>query len=138
MLPGLATCYSNLSNILLRPGGWLPADHRVHREFLNRVTEHVSRNPQTLVPVLKEFKDLIEGNSRIYMYFVQMFDEIPQKPPYCKDVSGGQQVRDYFQMLQVLNRILTKAPEWTDAAESVGVVGVPMCAVFDYAMGTPR
>lgn len=30
-----------------------------------------------------------------------------------------------------------KAPEWTDAAAGVGMVGVPMCAVFDYAMGTP-
>jgi phosphatidylserine decarboxylase len=25
----------------------------------------------------------------------------------------------------------------TDAAASAGVVGVPMCAIFDYAMGTP-
>lgn len=25
----------------------------------------------------------------------------------------------------------------TDSAASVGMVGVPMCAIFDYAMGTP-
>jgi phosphatidylserine decarboxylase len=41
-------------------------------------------------------------------------------------------------MLQVLNHIFTTAPEWTDAAESVGMVGVPLCAIFDYPMGTPR
>ena len=72
------------------------------------------------------------------MYFVQMFDEIPRKEPYMRDVTGGPQIRDYRHMLAVLNHIVSRAPEWTDAAESVGVVGVPMCAVFDYPMGTPR
>jgi phosphatidylserine decarboxylase len=38
----------------------------------------------------------------------------------------------------VLNHIFSTAPEWTDAAESVGMVGVPLCAIFDYPMGTPR
>lgn len=40
-------------------------------------------------------------------------------------------------MLAVLNHVFTRAPEWTDSAESVGMVGVPMCAVFDYVMATP-
>jgi phosphatidylserine decarboxylase len=72
------------------------------------------------------------------MYFVQMWQEIPQKAPYCNDPTGAPQVRDYNEMLRLLNHILSRAPEWTDAAESVGMVGVPMCAIFDYAMGTPR
>lgn len=40
-------------------------------------------------------------------------------------------------MLQVLNHILTTAPTWTVSAEKVGMVGVPMNAVFDWPMGTP-
>lgn len=88
--------------------------------------------------VLQEFKDFIEGDSRVYMYFSQMWDEIPLKRPYDRDPTGTKQIRDYVHMLDVLNHIFTRAPEWTDAAESVGMVGVPMCAVFDYAMGTPR
>jgi phosphatidylserine decarboxylase len=86
---------------------------------------------------VEEFRRLIEGNTRIYMYFQQMFEEIPQKEPYINDPTGAKQIRDYKQMLQVLDHIVTRAPEWTDAAESVGVVGVPMCAIFDYPMGTP-
>jgi phosphatidylserine decarboxylase len=35
--------------------------------------------------------------------------------------------------MQRLKRALNR----TDAAASVGMVGVPMCAIFDYAMGTP-
>lgn len=72
------------------------------------------------------------------MYFVQMFDEIPRRHPYWRDPTGGKQIRDYEHMLQVLNHIVTRAPEWTEAAESVGVVGVPMCSLLDYQMGTPR
>ncbi|KAF7560801.1 hypothetical protein G7046_g3337 [Stylonectria norvegica] len=122
---------------VVMPGAWLPADHRVHREYLRKITDHVDKHPQPLVPVLEEFKAFIEGNTRVYMYFVAMFDEVPRKSPYLNDPTGVPQVRDYKHMLLVLNHILTRAPEWTDAAESVGVVGVPMCAIFDYPMGTP-
>ncbi|KAL2134349.1 hypothetical protein VTI74DRAFT_404 [Chaetomium olivicolor] len=120
-----------------RPGAWLPADHRVHREWLGRTIDHIDKHGEKqLIPVLQEFKDMIENNPRIYMYFTQMWDEIPSKAPYQKDPTGQSQIRDYNHMLQVLNHVFGSAPEWTDAAASVGMVGVPMAAIFDYAMGT--
>jgi len=88
------------------------------------------------VPCLKEFKDFIEGNPRIYMYFNAMFDEVPAKAPYNKDPTGRKQIRDYKHMLEVLNHTFTTAPTWTEGAANVGMVGVPMCAIFDYPMGT--
>ncbi|KAG5979111.1 hypothetical protein E4U54_006975, partial [Claviceps lovelessii] len=110
-----------------KPGSWLPADHRIHHEYLSDITRHLDRHePQALTPALADFKRLIESNARIYMYFVQMFDEIPRKHPYWRDPTGTKQVRDYEHMLLVLNHIVTRAPEWTLAAESVGVVGVPI------------
>ncbi|KAK4131035.1 hypothetical protein BT67DRAFT_167460 [Trichocladium antarcticum] len=119
-------------------GAWLPADHRVHREWLRRAVQHVDKHGEKkLIPVLREFRELIEDNPRIYMYFSQMWDEIPRTPPYTKDPTGASQIRDYHHMLQVLNHVFGSAPEWTDSAASVGMVGVPMCAIFDYAMGTP-
>lgn len=121
-----------------RPGAWLPADHRIHREYLRKVTKYVDENPKDLVPVLQEFKEFIESTPRVYMYFVQMFEEIPNKHPYTNDPTGGKQIRDYEHMLRVFNHILTRAPEWTDAAQSVGMVGVPMNAILDYPIGTPR
>jgi phosphatidylserine decarboxylase len=110
----------------------------VHREYLRRKAKHADEHPQELSPALKEFKALIEGEPRVYMYFVQMFEEVPLKHPYDKDPSGAAQIRDYEHMLATLNHIVTTAPEWTDAAEATGVVGVPMNALFDYPMGTPR
>lgn len=109
----------------------------MHREWLRRAVDHVDKNPdKELIPVLQEFKEFIEGNERIYMYFREMWDDIPRKAPYNKDPTGKSQIRDYKHMLAVLNHTFSRAPEWTDAAESVGMVGVPMCAIFDYAMGT--
>lgn len=65
------------------------------------------------------------------------FDEVPVKQPYYKDPTGHKQIRDYQHMLEILNHTFTTAPHWTDAAQNVGMVGVPMCAIFDYPMGTP-
>lgn len=115
----------------------MPSDRRVHKEWLRKQVEHVDKNPKGLVPVLQEFKDFIESTPRIRMLFTQMWDEIPNKAPYTKDPTGHQQIRDYGHMLSVLNHIFTRAPEWTDAAQNVGMVGVPMCAIFDYPMTTP-
>ncbi|KAI0884073.1 Phophatidylserine decarboxylase-domain-containing protein [Annulohypoxylon maeteangense] len=122
-----------------RHGGWLPADHRLQHEWLKKQIEHVdTAGKKDLIPVLQDFKKLIEGNSRIYMYFNQMWEEIPLKKPYNKDPTGTKkQIRDYRHMLAVLNHIFTQAPQWTDAAFGVGMVGVPMVGIFDYVMATP-
>lgn len=115
----------------------MPADSRVHKEWLNKQVEHVDKNPKELIPVLQEFKTFIETNPRIRMLFTQMWEEVPMKRPYNKDPTGHKAIRDYGHMLAVLNHVFSRAPEWTDAAESVGMVGVPMCAIFDYVMATP-
>ncbi len=96
-----------------RPGAWLPADNRVHREWLSRAIDHVDKHgEQKLIPVLEEFRAMIEDNPRMYMYFSEMWDEIPSKPPYQNDPTGKSQIRDYNHMLQVLNHVFGRAPEW--------------------------
>ncbi|EME78332.1 uncharacterized protein MYCFIDRAFT_64312 [Pseudocercospora fijiensis CIRAD86] len=122
---------------VVKAGAWLPADHRIHQEWLGNQVEHVKHNKKPLIPVLQEFKDFIEGNTRVYMLFVAMFEEVPVKHPYNKDPTGRKQVRDYHHLLEVLNHTFSTAPTWIDAAANVGMVGVPMCAILDYPMGTP-
>ena len=112
-------------------------DHRVHKEWLGGVVDHVANNPKDLLPVLREFKDMIEGNTRLYLLFSSMFEEVPKKKPYAKDPTGHRQIRDYHQMLQVLNHLMSTAPSWSDKSERVGLVGLPINAAMDWNMGTP-
>jgi phosphatidylserine decarboxylase len=124
-----------------RVGHWLPADHRSQKDWLEQIIEKVEKSPtapQDLHPVIQEFQQFIENNTRIYLLFHNMFDEIPSKKPYNNDPTGAhKQVRDYQHMLQLLNHILTTAPSWNDKEHRVGMVGVPMQAIFDWPMGTP-
>ncbi|KAI1484545.1 Phophatidylserine decarboxylase-domain-containing protein [Biscogniauxia mediterranea] len=122
-----------------RHGAWLPADHRLQHDWMEKQVAHVDKHgKKELIPVIQEFKELIEGDPRIYMYFNAMWDEIPMKKPYYKDPTGKKkQIRGYTHMLDMLNHIFTQAPQWNDAAFGVGMVGVPMVAIFDYVMATP-
>ncbi|KAH0271368.1 hypothetical protein KCU71_g18751, partial [Aureobasidium melanogenum] len=120
-----------------RPGAWLPTDHRTHHEWLGEQVKNAHKNKKPLIPVLQEFKEFIESNPRIYMYFTAMFDEVPYKHVYRRDPTGRKQIRDYEHMLEVLNHVFGSAPVWTDSAQAVGMVGVPMCAILDYPMSTP-
>ncbi|KIW38223.1 uncharacterized protein PV06_09207 [Exophiala oligosperma] len=123
-----------------RIGEWLPHDHRAHKEWLAGVIDHVDRNPTDLHPVVQEFQDLIENNTRVWLLFSSMFEQIPNKEPYRTDPRGreaGQPtIRDHVHMLRVINHLLTTAPSWNDKSERVGLVGLPFNALFDWPMGT--
>ena len=111
----------------------------MHKAWLGDVIDKVDRNPvdlNDLHPVLKEFKDLIEGNTRIYLLVNSMFEQIPTKKPYASDPKGEKQVRDYPHMLALFNHILTTAPEWSDQGYGIGMVGTPINAILDWPMGT--
>ena len=108
----------------------------MHREWLGGIIDHVDQNPKELHPILEEFKDMIEADTRIYLLFSSMFMQIPKKKPYFKSPTGIRQVRDYKHMLSVLNHLLTTAPSWNDKSHRVGLVGLPINAMLDWPMGT--
>jgi len=97
----------------------------------------VENEPKPLHPVIQEFKDMIEGNTRVYLLFSSMFQEIPSKKPYNNDPTGHKQLRDHHHMLQLLNHLLTEAPSWNDKSHRVGMVGLPINAILDWPIGTP-
>ncbi|RYP48476.1 hypothetical protein DL769_011197 [Monosporascus sp. CRB-8-3] len=122
-----------------RKGAWLPADRSVQHEWVKAQVEYLDKHAKKeLIPALMEFKDFIETNPRIYMYFTKTWGEVPPKKPYYKDPTGEQkQIRDYGHMLDMLNHVFTTASGWHDAAAGVDMVGVPMVSIFDYFMATP-
>jgi len=57
----------------------MPADHRIHNQWLSKQVEHVDKNPKDLNPVLKEFAAMIKGSAKLRMLAEAMFEEIPHK-----------------------------------------------------------
>jgi len=88
--------------------------------------------PRPLHPVVADFRDVIESDPAIFMLFNQMFEQVPRRPPYDEDPTGKCQLRDYQHMLQLLNTLMTHAPEF----DQTGLVGCPINTIFDWSMGT--
>lgn len=112
---------------------WLPSDQQFFNQWLAELVAGEESANRPLFPVVREFKELIEGDPQLFMLFNQMFDQVPDTPPYDKDPTGKPQIKNYHQMLQVLNRMLTMAPEFN----TTGLVGFPINTILDWPMGTP-
>lgn len=115
-----------------RIGEWLPSDQEFLDQWLNQHIKAVDTSKKALHPVMQEFKNLIERDPEIYMLFNQMFNQIPKKSPYNKNPVGKPQIRDYQHMLNLINAIMTTAPEFN----KTGLVGFPINAILDWPMGT--
>jgi len=120
------------TDIPYRVGEWLPSDHAFLAKWLEAIIQKTHAEQKALHPVIADFQDLIESDPEVFMLFNQMFEQVPRRPPYKKDPTGKLQVRDYRHMLQLLNTIITHAPEF----DRTGLVGCPINAIFDWPMGT--
>lgn len=112
-------------------GKWLPSDQEFENKWVKKVYEEAkSEENEKLLPPVQALKELIESNRYIWNLFQMMFDEIPQKD--VDTPAGTPQVRDYHELLLVLNRLIQRAPEFN----TTGLVDTPINAVLDYPMGT--
>jgi phosphatidylserine decarboxylase len=67
---------------------------------------------------------MIEEDTRLYLLFSFMFEQIP-KEPYQIDPVSHRQIRDYDHMLQVLNYLVTTAPAWRDVSRELDLLLCP-------------
>lgn len=107
---------------------WLPSDQAFLEAWLAEQIRAAEAEAAPLLPVIEEFRDFIEGNPAVFMLFDQMFTQVHQS----RNPAGAPQVKDYRQMLCVLNRIMTDAPRFNET----GLVGFPINAILDWSMGT--
>jgi phosphatidylserine decarboxylase len=126
----------SMAEVPYRVGKWLPSDQAVLDRFLAELIEDVEGKAAKLKaappfhPVIQEFQKLIENDPQIYMWFNQMFSEVPKR--FQKSPTGKPQIRDYHQMLRLMNAILTRAPKFNKTA----LVGFPINAILDWSMAT--
>ena len=114
-------------------GQWLPSDQKILNQWVKDLSRDTDAEARPLVPVIQEFKNLIESDPELIMLFTQMFEQVPDAPSFRNDPTGKPQVRDYQHMLMLINRIMTKAPEYNQT----GLVGFPINAILNWPMGTP-
>ncbi|MCP4148696.1 MAG: phosphatidylserine decarboxylase family protein, partial [bacterium] len=108
-------------------GEWLPSDEAFLNSWLTQLLQRVEPD-RKLHPVIEDFKDFIEAEPEVYMLFNQMFTQVK----HHTNPAGDPQVKDYRQMLHLLNMIMTMAPEFNES----GLVGFPINAILNWSMGT--
>jgi phosphatidylserine decarboxylase len=126
-----ASLHDNTAPLTSRLGGWLPVDPRHLNKWLESNIAEAEKRNAPLHPVVREFRDMIEKDPVMNMYFTLMFEQQPRSAP--KPGSGDVKLENYGQMLVVMNHILTIAPTF----DTTGMVGCPINAILDYAMITP-
>ncbi|NDV21543.1 phosphatidylserine decarboxylase family protein [Desulfovibrio sp. JC022] len=92
----------------------------------------VSNDTTQLLPVVQEFKELIENDPKLFMLFTEMFEMVPDTPEFKNDPAGNPQIRSYVQMLQKISEISQQAPEFNTTA----MVGFPINSILNWPMGT--
>ena len=99
-----------------RVAEWLPSDQAVLENWLSKLIEKVDggqtpkddEKEDDLLPAIQEFKDTVENDAELMMFFNLMFEEVP----FSQDPTGQPQVKDYKQMFRLLNAIMEQAPEY--------------------------
>lgn len=117
-----------MKQVNYRVGKWLPSD----KEFLNNwIQEKINQVQKSKLPLnenVKALKDAIYSDPILYMGFTSMYDEIPQ--------GYNEPVKNFETMLLIINQIMSEAPCYSVREDSVGLVGFPINAILDWAMGT--
>ena len=123
--------HDSAASLTSRLGGWLPVDPRHLSKWLESNIAEAEQRNASLHPVVREFRDMIENDPVMNMYFTLMFEQQPRSAP--KPGSGDVKLENHEQMLVVMNHVLTTSPTF----DSTAMVGCPINAILDYPMITP-
>ncbi|MBO0857740.1 MAG: phosphatidylserine decarboxylase family protein [Chloracidobacterium sp.] len=122
---------TNCVSLTSRRGGWLPFDTRELNAWCKSTLEEAEKSKDPFHPVIEEFRIMIESDPVLFMNFTLMFEQQPRFPP--PPHSGDVKLKNYHQMLKVINHILRTAPTYN----STGMVGCPINAILEFPMITP-
>lgn len=117
-----------MKDMKYRVGKWLPSDTIFLNNWIEKkIIEAKGRNLKMHKSV-EDLRDAIYSDPVLYMSFTSMYDEIPQ--------GYNEPVKNFETMLLLLNHILHEAPCFSVIEDNVGLIGFPINAILDWAMGT--
>lgn len=113
-----------------RAAGWLPDSQDDLEAWLagHRDRVEAKGDQVQLHPVLMEFKELMDADPVVRMYFEQMITQVPDTKPYTQ-----RHLHSVDQLLRLINDVLGMAPEFSDDV----MIMLPLGAILDWTMGTP-
>ncbi|HKI20337.1 MAG TPA: phophatidylserine decarboxylase associated domain-containing protein [Isosphaeraceae bacterium] len=114
-----------------RLGRWLPSSRDGLNVWMKNKVEEAENKKARFHPMVQEFRHMIESDPVMYMHFTQMFLEQPSFP--SPPGSGHIKLKDYKQMLVVINHVLSTAPTF----HTNDMVGLPITGILDFPMITP-
>ena len=96
-----------------RQGGWLPDSQDDLEAWLAGHRDRVAARGGEikLHPVIAEFQALIDSDPVVRMYLNEMIVQVPRNRQYSK-----RHLESVQQMLQLINEVLTMAPEYSEDA----------------------
>lgn len=129
MADSFAAAYSPAGDVR-RQGGWLPDSQDDLEAWLTGHRERVAAKGEgvALHPVLAEFQALVDSDPVVRMYLSEMIAQVPRNRQY-----RNRHLESVPQLLQLVNEVLTMAPEYNQDA----MVVLPLGAILDWTMGTP-
>ena len=117
-----------MKQVKYRIGRWLPSDKKFLSQWIAQKIEHSTRMNLPLRQSVQELRDAIYADPILYMGFTSMYDQIPQ--------GYNEPIKNFENMLMLINQILNEAPCFSVYENKVGLVGFPINAILDWAMGT--
>lgn len=123
-----------------RLGGWLPKDPKNLRHWIGKLKRQAAKHPRKLVAPIQDLHDMVYSDPVLYGHVAMMFSDAyfrKQTTP----LDWESEVKDFDEFLQLLNVIMTTAPECFymnngGTEQPAGLIGFPINALLDWPMAT--
>jgi len=111
---------------------WIDSDQELFERWMEGYIPLESGNEEGLHPALQDLSTTVSGDPLLNLLFSEMFNQVPEEPPYHEDPRGGPRVEDFPHLLRLLNQLISQAPEYDETV----MVGLPLHAMLNWVMGT--
>lgn len=135
-----------------RAGGWLPENRRLQAEWVNGLLKKVSEENKLKKGAengigdagervfknqeVRDFAELVDKDPNLHLLAEQMVDQACEYDD--TDPAGSPQIKEFGQMLEMIDYIIGTAPEYfpPEEKDKRALIGFPINAILDWCMGT--
>ena len=113
---------------------WLPSDADAFARWMAGLDAAATAagNDAPLHPAVRDFGAAVERDPALFALVNQMFDAVPAGPPHEASPTGQPPVRDFHQLLQMIDVVL-RTPSYYNRT---GLAGLPINAMLASIMAT--